>query len=61
MAFAKAIRLKRAREILMSGDPKVSVTVAAFRSNFASLGRFAREYREAFGERPSETLARTRQ
>jgi AraC-like DNA-binding protein len=61
MAFAKAIRLKRAREILLSGDPGVSVTAAAFKSNFASPGRFAKDYRDAFGELPSETLARTRQ
>jgi AraC-like DNA-binding protein len=61
MAFAKAIRLKHARQILTSGDPAVSVTAAAFRSNFASPGRFAREYREAFGELPSETLSRARQ
>jgi AraC-like DNA-binding protein len=60
MAFAKAIRLKRAREILMSGDPCVSVTGAAFQSNFASPGRFAKDYREAFGELPSETVSRTR-
>lgn len=60
MAFAKAIRLKRAREILMSGDPGVSVTAAAFKSNFASPGRFAKDYREAFGELPSETILRAR-
>jgi AraC-like DNA-binding protein len=61
MAFAKAIRLKRAREILTCGDPAVSVTGAAFKSNFASPSRFAKDYREAFGELPSETIVRTRQ
>ena len=60
MAFAKAIRLRRARAILMSGDPGVNVTAAAFKSNFASPGRFARDYREAFGELPSETVSRAR-
>ena len=60
MAFAKAIRLKRAREILTSGDPRVSVTATAFQSNFASPSRFARDYREAFGELPSETMSRMR-
>ena len=60
MAFAKAIRLKRAREILTSGDPGVSVTTAAYKSNFASPSRFAKDYREAFGELPSETISRTR-
>ena len=61
MAFAKAIRLKRARKILTSGDPRVSVTAAAFQSNFASPSRFAKDYREAFGELPSETISRSRQ
>jgi transcriptional regulator GlxA family with amidase domain len=61
LAFAKAIRLKRAREILTSGDPSVSVTAAAFKSNFASPSRFAKDYRGAFGELPSETILRTRQ
>lgn len=61
MAFAKAIRLKRAREMLTSGDPGISVTAAAFKSNFASPSRFAKDYREAFGELPSETIFRTRQ
>jgi AraC-like DNA-binding protein len=61
MAFVKAVRLRRAREILASGDPGVSVTATAFRCNFASPGHFAREYREAFGELPSETVYRTRQ
>jgi AraC-like DNA-binding protein len=59
MAFAKAVRLRRAREILMSGDPAVTVLATAFNCNFASPGHFAREYRETFGELPSETLART--
>jgi AraC-like DNA-binding protein len=61
MAFVKAVRLRRAREILVSGDPGVSVTAAALKCNFASPGHFAREYREAFGELPSETVCRTRQ
>ena len=61
MAFAKTVRLKHARQILLSGDPAVSVTAAAFKSNFASPGRFARDYRETFGELPSVTLLRTRQ
>jgi AraC-like DNA-binding protein len=58
MAFARAVRLKRAREMLMSGDPGVTVMATAFRCNFASPGHFARDYREAFGELPSETVSR---
>jgi transcriptional regulator GlxA family with amidase domain len=60
MAFAKAVRLKRAREILTSGDPGVSVTATAFKTNFANPSRFAKDYREAFGELPSQTVSRTR-
>jgi AraC-like DNA-binding protein len=60
MVFVKSIRLRRAREALMSGDPGVTVTAAAFQCNFASPGHFARDYREAFGELPSETMSRSR-
>ena len=60
MAFVKSIRLRRARELLLSGDPGVSVTGTAFKCNFASPGHFARDYRDAFGELPSETMSRSR-
>ena len=60
MAFVKSIRLRRARELLMSGDPGVSVATTAFQCNFASPGHFARDYRETFGELPSETMLRSR-
>ena len=60
MAFLKSIRLKHARAALMSGDPGISVTTTAFRCNFASPGHFARDYRDAFGELPSETVFRAR-
>jgi AraC-like DNA-binding protein len=60
MAFAKSVRLRHARMALMSGDPSVSVTGTAFKCNFASPGHFARDYRNAFGELPSQTLSRAR-
>lgn len=60
MAFVKAIRLRHAREALLTGGPDVSVTATAFKCNFASPGHFARDYRDAFGELPSETISRTR-
>ena len=60
MAFVKAVRLRHARAMLMSGDPGGSVTATAFQCNFVSAGHFARDYREAFGELPSETIARSR-
>jgi AraC-like DNA-binding protein len=58
MAFARMVRLRHAREMLASGDPEASVTSVAFVCGFGNLGHFARDYRETFGERPSETLAR---
>ena len=58
MAFARTIRLKRARQMLSAPDPETSVTAVAFTCGFGNLGHFARDYREAFGERPSVTLAR---
>jgi transcriptional regulator GlxA family with amidase domain len=34
------------------------MAAVAFICGFGNLGHFARDYRETFGERPSETLAR---
>jgi transcriptional regulator GlxA family with amidase domain len=61
MAFARMVRLRHAREMLASGDPEATVTAVAFVCGFGNLGHFARDYRETFGERPSETLARATQ
>ncbi len=50
-------RLRAARSILLEADPtESSVTEVALRCGFRHLGRFSVEYREAFGEKPSETL-----
>ena len=58
MVFAKMVRLRRAREMLVTPDAETSVTSVAFVCGFGNLGHFARDYRRAFGERPSETLAK---
>ena len=58
MAFARMIRLRHAREMLSAPDAETSVTLVAFACGFGNLGHFARDYRQAFGERPSQTLAR---
>lgn len=60
MAFAKSVRLSRAREMLLQGDPSRSVTSVAFACGFSNLGHFAHDYRQKHGELPSETLARAR-
>ncbi len=49
-------RLERARRVLQSAPPGVTVTEVATASGFFHLGRFATRYREAFGESPSQTL-----
>jgi transcriptional regulator GlxA family with amidase domain len=43
--------------MLSAPDAETSVTKVAFACGFGNLGHFARDYRKAFGERPSETLA----
>lgn len=58
MAFAKRVRLDRARELLQRPEPATSVTSVAASCGFHNLGHFAKDYFKAFGERPSETLAR---
>ena len=56
--FARRIRLGRARDLLESGNQSTSVTQVAFRCGFQNPGHFAREFRLAFGELPSQTLRR---
>jgi len=58
MAFARMVRLRHARAMLSAPATETSVTAVAFVCGFGNLGHFARDYRETFGERPSETLAR---
>jgi transcriptional regulator GlxA family with amidase domain len=58
MAFVRMVRLKEARKKLSAPDRETSVTKVAFACGFGNLGHFARDYRNAFGERPSETLCR---
>ena len=60
MAFAKITRLRHARNMLASGNPDTSVTAVAYACGFATMGHFAGEYRQAFGELPSQTIARSR-
>jgi AraC-like DNA-binding protein len=60
MAFAKTVRLRRSRQMLMEEGQRNSVSAAAFRCGFGNLGHFARDYRAMFGELPSDTLRRVR-
>jgi AraC family ethanolamine operon transcriptional activator len=51
------LRLSRARGALLSADASLTtVTAIATGFGFLELGRFSVEYREIFGESPSQTL-----
>ena len=60
MAFAKQVRLKRAREMLLTPELRTSVVGVAFVCGFSNPGHFARDYRSAFGELPSATRKRAK-
>jgi len=57
--FAKRIRLNRAREMLEQSSDAASVTQIALKCGFQNPGHFARDFRLAFGELPSEALRRS--
>jgi transcriptional regulator GlxA family with amidase domain len=57
--YLRALRLTLARQALLSPDAGCkTVTEVATHFGFRELGRFAVDYRTAFGESPSETLRR---
>ncbi|GAB2175609.1 helix-turn-helix domain-containing protein [Dongia sp. agr-C8] len=54
--FARKIRLKRARDMLL--QTQLSVTEIALACGFADASHFSREYKKAFGDRPSDMRRR---
>ena len=56
--YIRRSRLQRVRAVLLAADPEgdTTVTDVAMDHGFTHLGRFATQYREAFGETPSTTL-----
>lgn len=57
MGYLKNLRLDLARKMLMEGVGQGrSVTDVALTCGFSHLSKFARDYLERFGERPSATL-----
>jgi AraC-like DNA-binding protein len=60
MAFAKRVRLAHARDMLRNGAANATVTDIAFACGFQNLGHFACDYRQAFGETPSQSLGRAK-
>ncbi len=57
MAFVKSIRLQHARAMLQRPETTTTVVSTAFACGFLNPGHFARDYRLAYGELPSVTLA----
>ncbi len=59
--YLKKFRLDRTRRELLAGNPKTRAVIdVALSHGFNHLSRFAKDYREAFGELPRDTLARCR-
>lgn len=57
--WLRRFRLERAREALCAADA-ANVAAVAVAHGFGHVGRFAADYRRAFGESPSQTLRRPR-
>jgi AraC-like DNA-binding protein len=60
MRYLRDARFARVRDALMRAEGR-SITQVASEFGFAHLGRFAVDYRERFGETPSQTYRRRRE
>ncbi len=60
MQFLRRVRMERVRADLSRPGGKATVTEVASSWGFLHFGRFASEYHARFGEKPSETLQRSR-
>ena len=58
VSYIKLFRLNAVQRALSTADSLTRVQDEAARWGFFHLGRFATEYRQLFGERPSDTLGR---
>jgi AraC-like DNA-binding protein len=58
MQYLRNARFDRVRRARLAAETHASVTMIAMEAGFMHLGRFAVEYRQRFGESPSETLRR---
>jgi AraC-like DNA-binding protein len=57
MAYLRRVRLDRAHHDLITADPaSQTVTAIAYRWGFSNASRFATQYQQAYGIRPSDTL-----
>jgi AraC-like DNA-binding protein len=60
LAYLRRLRLNLARSALQRRDCETAISEIAISYGFTHLGRFAMEYRRAFGESPSTTRQRAR-
>jgi len=60
LAYLRVRRLVLARRELRQPNQQTTVTGVAIQCGFLELGRFSVQYRERFGETPSETLHKAR-
>lgn len=60
MGYLKSIRLEEARKCLKKAGHGDTVTRIAMSCGITHLGRFSCEYKELFGETPSQTLKKNR-
>jgi adenylate cyclase len=60
LAYLRRVRLNLARGALSQADCETAISEIAVSCGFTHLGRFATEYRRAFGESPSTTRQRVR-
>lgn len=58
LRYLRDLRLDQVHDQLSAGGDDVNVTTIALNAGFTHLSRFAQDYAERFGERPSETLRR---
>ena len=56
--YLLSLRLRRVRQELVEGSGVTGIHRVAQRHGFGHMGRFALFYRQAFGEKPSETCRR---
>lgn len=58
--YARQLRLRKARQMLESEGDTASITEIALTCGFGDLGHFSREFRAAYGERPSDVVHRAK-
>jgi AraC-like DNA-binding protein len=61
MRFVTQLRLQRIRQVLETATSDLKIVDVMMNYGFTQGGKFAKEYQQLFGEKPSETLKRSSQ